>query len=122
MGTLSLVNVGHLLAFTTMLAGGQVLFKVTANRLSLIEDVQQKIFGLLGWDTFFAACLYSLATLYWSYILQRVPLSLAYPFVAVGFVLVPAASFLFFDEVLSVKYFAGAVLIAIGIVVMYAWG
>ena len=48
-----------------------------------------------------AVALYAAATLLWVRILTTVPLSRAYPFVALAFVLVPAAGYLFFHEAIS---------------------
>lgn len=62
-----------------------------------------------------AVVLYGGATLLWIYLLQTIPLSRAYPFAALGFVLVPAAGVLFFQEQVSGLYAAGAILIVVGL-------
>ena len=51
----------------------------------------------------------------WVFLLKTVPLSTAYPFVALGFVLVPAAAAMLFDEPLSGRYILGVSCILIGI-------
>jgi len=50
-------------------------------------------------------------------ILMTVPLSRAYPFVALAFVLVPAAGYLFFHESITLRYALGTALIVIGVAV-----
>ena len=57
------------------------------------------------------------ATLLWVRILTTVPLSRAYPFVALAFVLVPAAGYLFFNESITLRYATGTALIVIGVAV-----
>lgn len=57
------------------------------------------------------------ATLLWIWILRAVPLSIAYPFMALAFVLVPAFSYFIFDEVISWTQVLGFLLIAAGVVV-----
>lgn len=59
---------------------------------------------------FLAACTWMLAV-------NRMPLSKAYPFVALGFVLVPIASSIFLGETLGVRTLAGAAIIVVGIAV-----
>lgn len=65
-----------------------------------------------------ALSLYGTATLLWIYILQHIPLSLAYPFAALGFVIIPAASWLIFKEPINLYYLAGAALIISGLFVI----
>jgi drug/metabolite transporter (DMT)-like permease len=57
------------------------------------------------------------ATLLWIWILRTVPLSVAYPFMALAFVLVPAFSYFIFNEVISWTQVMGFLLIAAGVVV-----
>jgi uncharacterized membrane protein len=59
---------------------------------------------------FLAACTWMLAV-------SRLELSKAYPFVAMSFVLVPLAAWLFLAEGLSVRVLVGAALIVLGIAV-----
>lgn len=59
--------------------------------------------------------LYGAATLVWIWLLSKMPLSQAYPFMALGFVLVPLASAYFFGEQLHLKYWAGMACIIGGI-------
>jgi drug/metabolite transporter (DMT)-like permease len=107
----------ELLCFPVAMAAGQILFKRAASQISpgaggswLIE-----VAGLpLMWV---AVALYAGATLLWVRILTSVPLSRAYPFTALAFVLVPAASYLFFQEPITLRYALGTALIVVGVVV-----
>jgi drug/metabolite transporter (DMT)-like permease len=67
-----------------------------------------------------AVALYAGATLLWVRILTSVPLSRAYPFAALAFVLVPAAGYLFFHEPITLRYALGTALIVVGVAVAAA--
>lgn len=54
----------------------------------------------------------------WVIGLQRVMLSLAYPFIALGFVLVSILSWMFLSEPLTVRSVAGMALIIAGVLVL----
>ena len=56
--------------------------------------------------------------LVWQQALKRYPLSVAYPFMSGVFLIIPAVSFLFFDESISTGQIAGAVLIAAGTIML----
>ncbi|NCC20926.1 MAG: transporter [Alphaproteobacteria bacterium] len=111
-----MIQVFHLTGFAFLLATGQILFKQTASTLSAplasIEGLTALAFNPWFW---LALMLYGAATLLWIMILQTVPLSLAYPFMALGFVLVPLASWLFFKETLTLGYAAGVGFIILGL-------
>ena len=63
-----------------------------------------------------AFAIYGAATFIWVTILRTMPLSTAYPFIALGFLLVPLAGVVLFGEHLTPIQWAGAVLIVVGIV------
>ncbi len=119
MQALTFTQLVKLLLFVSSLALGQLLFKkvadgVTGNLLG------EGFIGLLLNPWFWsAAMLYGISTLLWINILQGVPLSLAYPFVALAFVIVPLGAWAFFGEPLSLRYFLGVFLLCSGILVMY---
>ena len=62
--------------------------------------------------------LYGLGALLWLFVLGRVPLSVAYPFVGMGFILTMAAGFLVLGEDLSAARIGGTLLIATGCVLV----
>jgi multidrug transporter EmrE-like cation transporter len=49
-------------------------------------------------------------------ILSRVPLSIAYPWIGVGVILVPMLAYLVYGERVNAMYWVGAVFVAVGIV------
>jgi multidrug transporter EmrE-like cation transporter len=118
MNGLTLAQIALCTSFAVFMAVGQVLFKTVAVKSNALTSAQS-LFGMLLIPQFWLALLlYGLATLLWIRILQEVPLSRAYPFAALGFVLVPAASVLFFGETISKTYILGAVFIISGILVV----
>lgn len=95
------------------LAVGQVLFKAVATQITTLAAAVRDC-RLLGM-TAIALCLYGAATVAWILVLRRVPLSYAYIFMALGFLLVPLAGHFFFREPLSNRYLLGVVLVASGL-------
>ena len=104
---------------------GQVLFKKTAIILAEI-DIKFSFINLVDYFLnlirihYFciAIIVYASATLFWLYILQRIPLSLAYPFTALAMVIIPIVSTFMFNEKLNINYWFGAGLIVSGILVI----
>lgn len=111
-------QIASLLGISVLLALGQTLFKVSAMGLSGKAQTPYYLLALATSPSFWLAIfLYGCGTLLWIVILQTVPLSRAYPFAALGFVIVPILSTVLFAEKLSLNYAAGVVLIIAGILV-----
>ena len=109
----------QLLLFSCLMASGQMLFKFTAGQVSVSASFAGTILGLLRQPTFWLACaLYGFATLFWLWILTRVPLSFAYPASALALIIVPVMSMLFFAERLSPAYWLGLALVLGGLFVL----
>ncbi len=105
----------ELLSFPVAIAAGQILFKRAAAQIDTGAPWMLELARLPAmWA---AVALYAVSTLLWVRILTTVPLSRAYPFVALAFVLVPAAGYLFFQEPITLRYALGTALIIVGVVV-----
>lgn len=100
-----------LCSFSLIMAAGQMLFKLAANSSA---GRPMPLALLNGW-LITAVALYGAATLLWFYILRSTPLSIAYPFAALSFVIVPLGAWAFFGETLSWRYSIGMLLIVAGI-------
>lgn len=100
-----------LIGFTLLMSSGQMLFKIAADS-GQSRPLPAALMN--GWLAA-ALALYGGATLLWVYILRTTPLSVAYPFAALSFVIVPIGAWTFFGEVLSWRYAAGMLLIILGI-------
>ncbi|MBZ0134508.1 MAG: hypothetical protein K8D98_01130, partial [Rhodanobacter sp.] len=105
------------LTFYTLLcvlgiAIGQLLFRKAALAMHGAWSVP----ALLGNGWFMASLvLYGLTTLAWVWILRQAPLHLAYPFMGLAFLLVPALAWLFLGEPLHWRTLAGGALIMLGV-------
>ena len=115
---MSLGTIIQLLGFSFLLSVGQLLFKRAALQVA-DETAFAAILKLSLSPTLWAALtLYGTATLLWVLILRTTPLSLAYPFAALGFVLLPLLSWWLFDEKLGWALLAGTALIVCGVLVV----
>ncbi len=119
---LSISHILQLMLFSVLLSCGQMLFKVVASALPAFNSVSWFLTLAVNPWFYLAVLLYGAATLLWISILQHVPLSLAYPFVALGFVIVPLASWVLFKEPLNISYALGVVFIIIGLGMIAIWG
>ena len=61
---------------------------------------------------------YGFGALLWLFVLGRAPLSLAYPFVGLGFILTMLAGILYLNEGVSAARIAGTLMIALGCVLV----
>tara|TARA_B100000401_G_C52802422_1_gene719302 strand:+ start:536 stop:952 length:417 start_codon:yes stop_codon:yes gene_type:complete len=122
---LTYIQIAQLFAFALLMSLGQILFKKTAMSLSnniKPEDALGLTEGIIkAMSTPWLYCAlftYGLATIFWLYILQRIPLPLAYPFSALAMVIVPVAATFIFGDKLTWSYWLGVCLIFSGIVVI----
>lgn len=93
---------------------GQILFKRIGLDIQLGGgSLNLRILLLGGLALFF----YGGATLLWIYLLRFVPLSRAYMFMSLSFVIVPLTSYFFFDEPLSLHTYLGVGLIVAGVAI-----
>jgi multidrug transporter EmrE-like cation transporter len=104
-------------------AVGQLFFKQTALRIRpndalLVSGPAFLIQLFLEYYFWIALFFYGVATLGWVYVLQHVALSRAYPFMALGYIIIPVLSWFFFNEFLSWRYLSGISLIIVGIVII----
>jgi multidrug transporter EmrE-like cation transporter len=107
----------ELMSFPFAIAAGQILFKRAASQIGGGSGVSWLLEVARLPTMWIALALYGAATLLWVRILMTVPLSRAYPFVALAFVLVPAAGYVFFQESITLRYAVGTALIVVGVIV-----
>ena len=111
-----------------IVAVGQVLFKLAGDRIGTRGNAPWGAEGVLGTllhtalDPFMVAALllYALGTVLWVATLRHVPLTLAHPFMALTFVLVPLMSWATLGEVIDMRYVLGLTLILVGLGVVVA--
>ena len=101
------------LATVVALAAGQVLFKLAARGFAQFGWSVGAVLGNI--HLWLALVVYGGATLVWIYVLTMVPLKLAYPFVALSFVVVPLLAHSLLHEPLHWQQMAGAAIIVLGV-------
>jgi len=116
---LPLHMMGLLVATPFLVAAGQVMFKMTGMRLAdyPTPPVQSAMLSpvFLG-----ALALYGGATLLWVYVLRTVPLSYAYSFMALTFVIVPLMAHFWLGEAISPRYYLGMGLVLAGLFTLWS--
>lgn len=109
-----------LLSLTVMLAlsTGQLLFKKAALTIPT-HNLQLGVLSALRNPYLLAGLvLYGLTTALWVYVLNSVPLSKAYPFTAIAYLVVPLAAHYLFGEAWNIQILAGSLLIIAGIIIV----
>ncbi|NNE57150.1 MAG: transporter [Hellea sp.] len=116
MNAVTLPVVGLLLLTPFCIAVGQLLFKMSSEKL---VTTGANFYTVLFNPVFILAlAIYGSATLLWIYVLKSVPLVYAYSFMALSFVFVPILAFFFLQEQFTLRYFAGALLIISGLAII----
>ena len=111
----NILNLVSLSVFTIALAVGQLLFKQVGLAVRG-KPLGEAALTLAQAPALYAAlALYGATTFLWIWILTRVPLMQAYPWVAAGVILVPLLSGYFFGERVAPVFWLGAGLIAVGL-------
>jgi drug/metabolite transporter (DMT)-like permease len=117
---LTLSQVALLTAYAVGMAAGQVLFKMAATQSRAEKDSAAQQLMTLWHNAHFisAMVLYAVLAILWVWILSFTPLSRAYPFVALTFVLTVAFGGLFFGEPISPRLLLGLVLVGGGLLLV----
>lgn len=114
------LHVLGLFVVALMLGGGQLLFKLAANRLVIGQGVGQLAASFVTLPMIGALTLYGLTTVLWVYLLHGLALSRAYPFIALAFAIVPLLGWLLLDEALGPQYWIGLAIVLAGLYVIAA--
>jgi multidrug transporter EmrE-like cation transporter len=113
-----------LLGGVALNAGAQLLLKAaTRTSGALVADngsISWQAAGhLLGAPPLWAGlCCYAVSVVLWLGALSRVPVSVAYPMLSIGYIVNAFAAALLFGEVLSVAKLGGIALIVLGVLVL----
>ena len=100
----------------------QLFLKATTNRvgeLSLAKPLLTTALSIGSVPAFYAgmAC-YAVSIVVWLLALSRLPVSVAYPLLSVGYVFNALLAYALFDESLSMQKFVGIAFIIIGVVIV----
>jgi len=97
---------------------GQLFFKAGMRETGNIELSPSVVLLFFRPKVFVGLCCYGIATTTWLVVLSKAPLSLAYPFLAVGYiVIVLMGKFVFREEVVMATWI-GVLLICVGVVLI----
>ena len=118
------MTIGLILLSVTLAAIAQVTLKVGVNRvtdasggeLALNAESLKQI--ATTWLVWFGIGIFGLSAVLWIFALSRASLSFAYPFAALGYVLIVTASIVFLDEHVPVLGWVGVAFIVIGILLI----
>lgn len=118
------MTIGLILVSVTLAAIAQVTLKMGMNhvtdanggQLALSgESLKQILTTLLIWV---GLGIFAISAVLWLFALSRASLSFAYPFAALGYVIIVAASILFLDEHVPPLGWAGVACIVVGILLV----
>lgn len=109
------MNLVLVLCVATLMAAGQMMFKMAAGRISTHGSTIEFLLSYVSLPMVTALALYAVATILWTFVLTRMPLSLAYGAIALSFVLVPMVGHFAFGESISTAQAAGLALIVVGV-------
>lgn len=119
MKSLSLV-----LAVVGITVSAQILLKVgmlKVGRMGMSElraPVESMIYIFSNPYVFSALFLYGLSFMLWTVVLSRIPLSVAYPMLALNYALIPFFAWFFLGERLDVIQWLGVLLVCIGVLLV----
>ncbi|MCP3776527.1 EamA family transporter [Paenibacillus sp. MZ04-78.2] len=102
-------------------AVGQVLMKLGTNKVPLTsaEPLLRKLIMMFTQPYILGGLTcYALSAVLWIFALSRMQLSLAYPMVAAGYVIVFIISVLLFKEAITIQKVGGMMLIMAGVIVL----
>lgn len=97
---------------------GQILFKLASPYFPSVLSWSSLFSFLFNKYLFSALIIYGFATILWVYALRLVPLSIAYPFMALAFIIVPVLGMIFLNEPFHWRMLMGAGLIIIGLIII----
>lgn len=115
------ISIGLLLVSVLLALGGQFALKSAMDRVGRIGTAQVSAAG----DTVMRAAkeprlwvglgLFGISALFWLVVLSRTPLSVAYPFVGITYILIVVISRFFLHEPVPLLRWIGVLVVALGI-------
>lgn len=96
---------------------GQVLLKISAMKIAGGDDWRRMVTTAVNPELVLGIFVLGCSTLLWIYLLRTIPLSIAYPFMALAFLFVPVMSHFVLGEALTGWRMLGAFFIVTGVIV-----
>lgn len=96
---------------------GQLLMKKGMMVVGTLDifSITQIVKTIMNPFVFFGFVSYGISSILWLSVISKLPLSVAYPILSIGYVLVIFASYFLFKEPLTITKIIGAVLICLGV-------
>lgn len=112
-----------ILSCVLLSTSAQLVLKVGADKLApkfdaitASQNSLAMLLGLFNWYLLIGLLMYFFSAAAWVWVLSKVDISIAYPFVSLGFVLTLVFGAMCFDEPLNVSKVAGVAFILLGCV------
>ena len=114
------------LAFFAVVLGsvGQILLKLGMNQVGKLEvgvttDYISILFRIFSTPLIlFALPVYAISLVFWLFVLSRLPLSVAYPLLAMAYVTNPLLACIILHETISIYHFLGIIVICVGVLII----
>jgi multidrug transporter EmrE-like cation transporter len=119
--TSSLISLALVVASVSLATAGHLTLKTAMNRVGRIGTVQVseplKTVGKAAQEPrlWLGLALFGVSAMFWLVVLSRVPLSVAYPFAGLSYIVIVILDRLLLDEPVPTLRFVGAAVVAIGI-------
>lgn len=108
-----------LLIYILGLVAGQMLFKLASASIDNAGTSRDLVVSIVGNPMLWVAgALYFALSVYWVWLLSFTPMSRAYPFQALAFVLIPLAGVVLFSEPFTLRLGIGIAVIVAGVVIV----
>ena len=109
------IQIAYICVVVASMVIGNLLFKASSEHLVVEQGALRLVQSLLTWQMILALFFYAMSTLCWVLLLRQMPLSRAYPFMAMSFAILPIFAFLLFKEPLTPRYLVGMLMFLSGL-------
>lgn len=103
----------------TLAIVGQLSFKHGLNNQTLAANIETILKVIFTPYVFIGFMCYGISSIIWLFVLERFPLSIAYPALALSYVLIVLLSFIVLKEPLTVNKVIGSLIIVTGVFVLF---
>jgi drug/metabolite transporter (DMT)-like permease len=115
---MSATDITLLIVYAAGMSVGQVLFKLSANAVAAQRGQNLLATAITNGYFICAIVIYAAMTFLWVWILTRVALSRAYPFVVLSFVFTPFLAWSILNEPMGLPYVFAIALIMVGLLII----
>lgn len=114
-----MINLMLLAIYSIGMVVGQVIFKTVAEKISNKSGLFEIIRSLLVEPGFYIGVgIYGLLTVYWIWLLGKISISYAYPFVATSIAIVVVLGWVMWGEKFSFIHLCGVLLVLAGVILI----